>query len=137
MMEEQRLIGRWIGITHRAGSDITYWVLTKSGRVIARLTVQHVTTLDMQQDAIQQLQQEFDASVTERFADEHFVLLEPGLFYLKDVKPPEQIDDFNAPDDAEYGDMIQEPQPDVDTDTNIRYLNAEVMINQDGEPLRA
>jgi hypothetical protein len=136
--EEQHLIGRWLGIAHRVGSDMTYWVLTRSGRVIARSSVQHITTSDMQQESIQQLQQAFDASVMEKFADEHFVLLEPGLFYLEEVETPESNDDPNVPDDAEYGDMIQESQPDVDDmDIYDRYLNAEVVLNRDGEPLRA
>jgi hypothetical protein len=114
MTEEQRLIGRWLGIAYQVGSDMTYWVLTKSGRVIARSTVQYVTTSDMQQDAIRQLQQAFDSSIVERFADEHFVLLEPGLFYLEDMETPELEDDHNVPNEDEYGDMVQEPRPDVD-----------------------
>ncbi len=37
-------IGRWLGIAHRIESGMTYWILTESGKVIARLTVQHITT---------------------------------------------------------------------------------------------
>jgi hypothetical protein len=33
--------------------------------------------------------------------------------------------------------MIQESRPDVDVDTYDRYLNAEVIVERDGEPLRA
>jgi hypothetical protein len=103
MTEEQRLIGRWLGIAHRVGSDMTYWVLTKSGRIIARSTNQHITMTDMQQEAIRQLMEVFDMSITARFADEHFVLLEPGLFYLDDdLEPTEPEDDPNMPMDAEY-----------------------------------
>jgi hypothetical protein len=138
MTEEQRLIGRWLGIAHRVGSDMTYWILTKSGRVIARSTVQHITTTDMQQEAIRQSMEVFDTSIAARFADEHFVLLEPGLFYLDDdMESTEPENDPNIPTDAEYGDMIQESRPDVDVDTYDRYLNAEVIVERDGEPLRA
>jgi hypothetical protein len=92
----------------------------------------------MQQDAIRQLQQAFDSSIVKRFADEHFVLLEPGLFYLEDMETPELEDDHNVPNEDEYGDMVQEPRPDVDdVDTYDRYLNVEVVLNRDGEPLRA
>jgi hypothetical protein len=137
MTEEQRLIGRWLGIAHRVGSDMTYWILTKSGRVIARSTVQHITTTDMQQESIRQLMNVFDTSIDARFADEHFVLLEPGLFYLDDMESPDPADDTNIPTDAEYGDMLQEPRPDVDADTYDRYLNAEIIVDRDGEPIRA
>jgi hypothetical protein len=135
MTEEQRLIGRWLGIAHRVRSDMTYWVLTKSGRIIARSTVQHITTTDMQQEAIRQLMEVFDTSITARFADEHFVLLEPGLFYLDDDLEPTAPEDM--PTDAEYGDMIQEARPDVDVESYDRYLNAEVILERDGEPVRA
>jgi hypothetical protein len=54
MTQEQRLVGRWLGIAHRIGSNMTYWILTKNGKVIARSTVQHITTADMAQPAIQQ-----------------------------------------------------------------------------------
>jgi hypothetical protein len=92
----------------------------------------------MQQDAIRQLQQSFDEAIIERFMDEQFMLMEPGLFYLEDVESPEPADEANIPADVEYGDMIHEPRPDVDDiDTYDRYLNAEVVINRDGEPLRA
>ena len=52
MTNEQARIGRWLGIAHRVGSDMTYWVLTESGRVIARSTVQHITISDMASNAI-------------------------------------------------------------------------------------
>ncbi|KAI2492275.1 Reverse transcriptase (RNA-dependent DNA polymerase) [Fragilaria crotonensis] len=36
MNNEQARIGRWLGIAHRVGSDMTYWILTRAGHVIAR-----------------------------------------------------------------------------------------------------
>lgn len=47
MNDEQAQIGHWLGIAYRMGSDMTYWILTESGRVIARSTVQHITISDM------------------------------------------------------------------------------------------
>jgi hypothetical protein len=35
MMEEQSIVGRWLGISHRVGSNMTYWVLTQAGNVLA------------------------------------------------------------------------------------------------------
>jgi hypothetical protein len=37
--EDQHLLGHWIGIAHRVGSDMTYWLLTKSCQVIAQSMV--------------------------------------------------------------------------------------------------
>jgi hypothetical protein len=70
MTEEQRIVGRWLGISYRVQGDMTYWVLTQAGNVIARSTVQHITQSDMNQDAMKRKLQEFDEAVTNRFADE-------------------------------------------------------------------
>jgi hypothetical protein len=47
MSDEQARIGRWLGIAHRIGSDMTYWILTEAGNVIARSTVQHITVTEI------------------------------------------------------------------------------------------
>ena len=41
--EDNREIGRWLGVSHQIGSDMCYWVMGKSGIPIAETTVQHVT----------------------------------------------------------------------------------------------
>ena len=41
----ERLHGRWLGVAHRIGSLMSYWILTQTGSVIARTTVQLVTSL--------------------------------------------------------------------------------------------
>jgi len=35
-LEENRILGRWLGEAHHIGQAMCYWVLTKTGRVIAR-----------------------------------------------------------------------------------------------------
>ena len=39
MAAKQARLGRWLGIAPRVGSDMTYWILTETGNVIARSTV--------------------------------------------------------------------------------------------------
>ena len=39
--------GRWIGISHRVGAGMCYWLLNEQGNVISRSTVQHVTKEDI------------------------------------------------------------------------------------------
>ena len=41
--KENREMGRWLGMSHRIGSEMCYWILTKSSKVIVEMTVQHVT----------------------------------------------------------------------------------------------
>ena len=35
-------LARWLGVAHRVGSDLCYWLLTSIGNVVARTTFQHV-----------------------------------------------------------------------------------------------
>jgi hypothetical protein len=37
-----RRLARWLGVAHRVGSNLCYWLLLESGKVIAHTTVQHV-----------------------------------------------------------------------------------------------
>ena len=37
--QENRALGRWLGVSHRIGSDMCYWILTKNGNVVADTTV--------------------------------------------------------------------------------------------------
>ena len=41
----ERLHGRWLGVSHRIGSLMSYYILTQTGSVISRTTVQRVTKL--------------------------------------------------------------------------------------------
>ena len=52
MGDEQKKFGRWLGIAHRVGSNMCYWILTKYGKVIAWMTVQHVLFSELQQASV-------------------------------------------------------------------------------------
>lgn len=56
----ERKIGRWLGIPTRVGSAMTYQILTNSGQVICRTTVQRVTDAETQTTEVQQQMQRFD-----------------------------------------------------------------------------
>ena len=45
--DENVTLGRWLGISHKIGSDMCYWVLTVSGNVVSWTTVQHVSRDDL------------------------------------------------------------------------------------------
>jgi hypothetical protein len=78
MASEQARLGRWLGIAHRVGSDMTYWILTDTGNVIARSTVQHVTVADMATDAMKTKVQLFEANLNARLDDTNFQLELPN-----------------------------------------------------------
>jgi hypothetical protein len=36
--DETKRLGRWLGISHRVGSDLCYWIVTDSGQVVSKTT---------------------------------------------------------------------------------------------------
>jgi len=41
--KEKESLGRWMGISHRVGQGVCYWILKKNGEVVARSTVRPLT----------------------------------------------------------------------------------------------
>ena len=37
------MLGRCIGVSHRVGSDLCYWILSETVKVLSRTIVQHLT----------------------------------------------------------------------------------------------
>ena len=45
--KDNRALCRWLGVSHRIGSDMCYWIITETGIPMAETTVQHVTRDDL------------------------------------------------------------------------------------------
>lgn len=56
-------IGRWLGVSHRVGPAMTYWILPKSGRPISCDTVQNVTEADKQKPNVMRQMDEWEKAV--------------------------------------------------------------------------
>jgi len=62
--------GRWLGMSHCIGSLMSYYVLTQTGSVISRTTVQHVTNLEMQTEEKRKSFEDFDAEIKRRIKED-------------------------------------------------------------------
>ena len=49
---------------------MSYWVLTQTGTVISRTTVQRITNLEKETDEVKQSVNEFDVEINRRFKEE-------------------------------------------------------------------
>ena len=59
-------LGRWLGISHKVGQLMSYWILTISGNVISCTTVQRVTNLEKQLDEWRDRMSQYDININER-----------------------------------------------------------------------
>ena len=68
----EQLHGIWLGVSHRIGRLMSYYILTQKGSVISRTTVQRVTNLEVQIDDHKALFAEYDSEIRRRFKEDNF-----------------------------------------------------------------
>lgn len=59
-------LGRWLGVSHRVGQLMSYWVLPSSGIPISCATVQRLTLLDQQTDAWKSRMEDFNNGLEDK-----------------------------------------------------------------------
>ena len=89
-------IGRWLGVSHRVGSAMCYWILTSTGKVIARTTVQHITSDESKRDEIVQKINEYHRELDLQLGDDQYVDNSDGFdnFINEDVPDPADDDPY-------------------------------------------
>ena len=70
----EKRLGRWLGVAHRADSNLCYWVLNSNGKVQARTTVQHVVQEDCDNQEINLKIDKSNKDVNNRLYDENFII---------------------------------------------------------------
>jgi hypothetical protein len=125
-------IGRWLGVSHRVGGLMPYWVLTMRGTVISRTTVQKVTNLHKETDKVKANISEFDIKISRPFKEEE------DLTYDGAKPNPEDWSEYLQHDldfQEEFNNIVKDPgileankdfTPDVFDNTS--YLNMELAI---------
>jgi hypothetical protein len=64
------LIGRWLGVSHRVGGLMSYWIPTIKRTVISRTTVERVTALEKETNEVKAAVVEFNSEISCRFKEE-------------------------------------------------------------------
>ena len=86
--DDIKSLGRWLGVSHRVGSDMCYKILSESGtHEIHSTTVQHVTATDRLKPEIQRQITAFENAIHERLVanqDAHQIAHDPTTEYLQD-----------------------------------------------------
>ena len=59
-------LGRWIGVSHKVGQLMSYWILTISGHVISVTTVQRLTFIESNTDEWKRRMMQYDTAIEER-----------------------------------------------------------------------
>ena len=59
-------LGRWVGVSHKIGQAMSYWIVTVSGSIISCVTVQRLTEDEKQTDEYRKRMSEFDEQLDKR-----------------------------------------------------------------------
>jgi hypothetical protein len=129
-----RRLARWLGIAHRVGSDLCYWLLLPSGKVLARTTVQHVTREDFLNEDVKMQVNQFDEQIEDRLNDDNFVVNDENVanFFLEDETLIDHVPNgMVTPDDTDYDDMLVDDKPERDElpdDLTDKYIGTELIL---------
>ena len=139
-----RQLGRWLGVSHRRGPLMTYWILTSTGDIISCDSVQRVTNVEQDSDSMRQAMSEYTTQVRPRLdaaaATIQLPDLPAGRLFDLENEDDEFLRDFNRVLTTEL------PSDDADDNTPIPYeqeadpyIHMEVGLRRDPEqpPQRA
>jgi hypothetical protein len=73
-------LARWIGVSHKVGSDLSYWLITESGKIISKTSVEHVIRDDYLQADKRKEIDDFNHRLEASLDDANFVVDSEGEF---------------------------------------------------------
>jgi hypothetical protein len=99
-------VGRWLGVSHRVGPLMSYWVLTREGQVLSRTSVQRVTNLELMTDENVKRCNEFDMSISEKVGDIARFVDDGKAHPSHWVNEPDYDEEFNE----EFMNVLSDPK---------------------------
>ena len=136
--DDFRRLAIWLGISHHVGSDICYWLITESGKLISKTSVEHITRNDMLASGTKQQIDTFNMKLDKRLDDTNFIVDGFAGFdsaYLNDVNDDHEnqgvvSDQGITPTDEDYGDMITGERTEADDEDAVdKYLDVELTLD--------
>jgi hypothetical protein len=126
---QQRALWWWLSVSHDIGGPLTYFILPKSCRPIARLSITPVTPEELLEPANKALAEELNKAIDKKFsnfwfdkevAEELGTLFGPsGDLYDGDLDP---FDEIKAAEEAALMPEADEWTPET-SDTRLRYCS--------------
>ena len=112
---------------------MSYWILTGNSTVIARTTVQRVTSLEMQQGHMKERSLDFDEAIRDKIKDSDHIILEGGKTQPHDwtnhpfENDPDFMEEFHG---VISHNEVKEVEETFTPDVYDKYLNMELAITQ-------
>jgi hypothetical protein len=128
-------LGRWLGVSHHVGSDLCYWIVTDSGQVVSKTSVEHVICDDYLNEDTKAKVKELEKKLGEHLDDSNFILQGEDNVNLKMLEDLDDegigtvMEDGITTTEQEYDGMIVEERPEADDEEALdKYLNMELRM---------
>jgi hypothetical protein len=123
-MDDNPQLGRWLGVSHRIGSAMCYWIINDNAQVLSRTTVQHVTSLESQHYDLRKKIERFDNQLKEKLSDANYINTTDGtISFVQDV-------DISNDELEQQMAIIHD---NFTEDTYDQYVGAELVTTYQGE----
>ena len=115
-----------------------YWIVTESGKIVLKMSVEHVTQDEIVKEGMRQRIDEFNKKVEDRLDDMNFNIeaVVFGSTYLDDtiddmeMNPGIMTEQGVTPTEEEYDDMVIGEWPEADDEEVIeKYIGAELILD--------
>ena len=130
--DENPQIGRWLGVAHEVGSAMCYWILTSTGKVVSRTTVQHLTDEDVAKAEIQKRLNDFHTSIEQVFSkhgDCYAVNGDQFDAMINDTIPDDEAYAAHEEEVRDVDEILENGDTDADeADCYNGYINAEIHL---------
>ena len=126
-------MGRWLGVSHKTGSLMSFWILTPSCRVVSRTSVQRITNFELQEETNKRKLTAFDDAVKGYLRDYNHVLNDGSKSepYDWSTHPFADDPDFQEEfDNAVNNPEVKEADELFTPDTYDQYLQMELALPQ-------
>jgi len=127
---QNKIIGRWIGIAHRIGQALCFWILPKSGVPIARTTIQAISKADLQTDSIKAMLEEYDQAIEQKLIEEGNI--SDFTLYREDERPYDLEEDELKEPEQQARDFSE-----IEHDAFDELLLTEPLLIREGAEERA
>ena len=81
----RRLIGRWLGPSHRVGQDMCYYILTANCTVISRSSVEPIPAADFEDPVRKEEIAKLDSAIKDKIGDFESTRSEATGFFTEDI----------------------------------------------------
>ena len=83
-----------MGVSHRVGTAMCYWILTSNGKVISRTTVQHLTEDEVRNKDIMQEIREYHTELDQILGNDQYICDDQEFTNYLNEDVPDPTEDF-------------------------------------------